>query len=75
MKPIKTYIIPSLTLSFGSLSCSQTDLESLQRIIRTKMTKACMCHKNSTSERFLLSKNEGGVRIANIHNPHNGQVQ
>jgi len=73
MKPNETNIIPSLTLSFGSLSCSQTDLESLQRIIRTKMTEVCMCHKNSISERFFLLKNDGGLRITDIHNLHNGK--
>jgi hypothetical protein len=47
----------------------------LERIIRTKMTKVHMHHKNSGSERFLLPKNEGGVGITDIHSLHNTQVK
>ena len=39
------------------------------------MTKACMCHKNSISESFFLPKNEGGARITDTHNLHNGHVK
>ena len=74
MKTISTYVIPSLTYSCG-ISWSQTDLKILARIIRTKMTGACMCNKKSRSERFLLPKNVGSVGIIDMLNLHNNQVK
>jgi hypothetical protein len=46
-RAINTYVIPSLSYSYGIISWSQTDLEGVERIMRTKMTKACRQHKKS----------------------------
>jgi hypothetical protein len=34
-----------------------------------------MYNKNSSSERFLLPRNEGGVVITDMHNLHTSQVK
>jgi pyridoxine/pyridoxamine 5'-phosphate oxidase len=56
-------------------SWSQTVLESFERILNTKMTKACMHHKNCSSERFILPQNVGGAGITDIDNLHSQQVK
>ena len=62
------YVIPSHTYSYEIVSWCQADLESWERIIRTKVTRVRTHHKNSSSEPFLLPKNNGGEEITNIHN-------
>jgi hypothetical protein len=57
------YIIPSHT--YEIVSWCEADLESWERIIRTKETKGRTHHKNSSSEPFLLPKNKGGAGITN----------
>jgi hypothetical protein len=69
------YVIPSHTHSYEIVSRCEADLESWQRIIRTKATKARTHHKNSSSVPFLLPKNNGGAGIINIHNLHNKHLK
>jgi len=69
------YVIPSHAYSYEIVSWCEADLESCERIIRTKATLARTHHKNSSSEPFLLPKNKGGAGITNMHNLHNKHVK
>lgn len=62
------YVIPSHTYSYETVSWCEADLDSWERIIRTKATRARTHHKNPSFEPFLLPKNKGGAGITNIHN-------
>ena len=75
MKTLNTYVIPSLTHSLGVISLSQTDLESIKRIIRPKIPKACTYHKSSCSKRFLPPRSEGSFGNIGVHNLHSSQVR
>lgn len=75
VKSINTYAIPVLTYSFGTITWTNTDLDRLERIIRTEMTRHCMHHKNASALRLTLPKNEGGLGILDIHKVHNTQIK
>lgn len=55
-KAINVCVIPSSTYSFGITSWSQTGLECLERVLRTKMTKASMYHNNPCSRKVSVTQ-------------------
>jgi hypothetical protein len=50
IKAINTYAIPILTYSFGIISWSNTDLKSLERLVRKTLTNHSMHHPKSAVE-------------------------
>lgn len=75
VKAINTFAIPILTYSFGTVHWNTTDLEQLNRTVRTMMTKHRNHHKTSSIERITLPTSEGGLGIIDIHNLHNSQIR
>lgn len=63
---INSYAIPALTYSFGVVKWSETDLENLDILTRTLLTKFRMLHPNSSIERLYLPRDEGGRGLLNI---------
>lgn len=57
---INTWAIPSIAYTFGIISWSATDLQKLDRKIRTALTKHRMLHPNSAIERLYVPRGEGG---------------
>lgn len=74
IKAINTWSIPALTYSFGILSWSQTDLDAINRLVRTTLTKYRMHHPKAAMERLYLSRKEGGRGLLDIKNLCNRQV-
>lgn len=71
MKTINTYIILLLTYSFVIASWSETDFESLERIVRIIM-------KESLHIRFIkvyTTEKRHSVAIIDMHNLHNSQIK
>jgi hypothetical protein len=73
-KAINTFAIPDLMYSYGIIKWSNTDLESLQRKIRTILTKYGDYHPNANAERMTLPRCEGGRGISDVKNLHNKQI-
>ncbi|KAL1447680.1 hypothetical protein WDU94_000543, partial [Cyamophila willieti] len=73
-KAINTFAIPILTYSFGIVNWSETDLESLERKIRTTLTKNSKHHPRSAIERISLPRNQGGRGIVAIKDLHKKQI-
>ncbi|KAJ0176683.1 hypothetical protein K1T71_007862 [Dendrolimus kikuchii] len=74
IKAVNTFAIPILTYSFGIINWSKTDLNKLQRMINTTMTKHRKHHPKSAIERLVLPRQEGGRGIIDINNLHNKQI-
>lgn len=73
-KAINTYAIPLLAYSFGIIRWSVTDLEELNRLNRTELTKHRMHHPKSCTERVNLNRSEGGRGLLDIIALHNKQI-
>ena len=73
-KAINTFAIPVLTYSFGIIKWCDTDLDKLQRITRTHLTKNRMLHPRSAVERMTLPRNRGGRGIVDLKNLHKKQI-
>ena len=74
IKAINTFAIPVLTYSFGIVKWSYTDLKTMQRKIRTVLTRHCYHHPKAAVERTVLPRHEGGRGITDITNLHDCQV-
>ncbi|KAL1448252.1 hypothetical protein WDU94_013956 [Cyamophila willieti] len=74
IKAINTWAIPILTYTFGILKWSPTDLEAMNRKIRTTFTKFRIHHCHSALERLYLPRYEGGRGLINLTNLHNKQI-
>lgn len=74
-RAINAYAIPVLTYSFGIVKWSNTDLEELNRLNRTKLTEHRKLHPNSCIERITISRDEGGRGLLDIQALHNAQIQ
>lgn len=75
VKAINTYAIPILTYSFGVIKWSKTDLESLNRMTRTNLTKFRAHHPSASLQRITLPRSEGGRGILDIRNVHYTQIK
>lgn len=73
-KAINTYAIPVLTYSFGVLKWSETELEELNRLNRTKLTQYRKHHPKSCLQRVTINRNEGGRGLTDITTLHQGQI-
>ena len=74
VKAINTYAIPLLSYSFGIIKWSDTELQSLERKIRTLLTKNRMFHPKAAIERQVLPRMQGGRGITSIVWTHEKQV-
>ncbi|XP_030754980.1 uncharacterized protein LOC115881577 [Sitophilus oryzae] len=70
-KAINTYALPVLTYSFGIVKWTHTDLESLNRLVRTTLTKFRNHHPRSATERVTLPRNLGGRGLLVVVNNSN----
>lgn len=68
IKAINTFAVPVYTYSFGIIPWSDTDLEDIQRLTRTILTKFRHHHPNSAIERVTLPRNEGGRGLIDLKN-------
>jgi hypothetical protein len=59
-KAINTYATPVLTLSFGIVKWTPTDLENLQTKTRTLLTSYRFHHPHAAKERLTLPRQMGG---------------
>ncbi|KAJ8912749.1 hypothetical protein NQ315_016705 [Exocentrus adspersus] len=75
VKAINTYAVPVLTYSFGVLTYTKTELEQLNRIMRTMATKYRIHHPRSSMERLYVSRQHGGRGILDIRALHQKQVK
>jgi hypothetical protein len=73
-KAINTFAIPILCYTFGITKWTVTDLDRLQGIIRTTLTKYGTHHPHANSERMVIPRKEGGTGIIDIRNLHNRQI-
>lgn len=65
-KAINSYAIPVLQYSFGIVKWSHTDLEGINRKIRTELTKFRKHHPRSSIERVTLPRDKGGRGIIDV---------
>lgn len=72
-KAINTFAIPILTYSFGIINWSNTDIEALERKIRTTMTNHKKHHPKSALERPFIPRYLGGRGIIPIKDLHEKQ--
>lgn len=63
---INMWAIPAFTYSAGVLTWSKTDLEKIDRKIRTTLTQHGLLHPNSAVERIYLPRREGGRGLSNL---------
>ncbi|XP_050517228.1 uncharacterized protein LOC126891922 [Diabrotica virgifera virgifera] len=63
---LNTYAFSALSYSFGIIKWSKTDVESLQRKVRTLLTKAHNHHPRSGVERTTLPRYLGGRGLMDI---------
>ncbi|XP_028158192.1 uncharacterized protein LOC114351251 [Ostrinia furnacalis] len=73
-KAINSFAVPILTYSFGIIKWTKTELNSIQRIINTTLTKHRKHHPRACIQRQTLPRNEGGRGIIDIQNLHNKQI-
>ncbi|KAL1446706.1 hypothetical protein WDU94_005608 [Cyamophila willieti] len=73
-KAINTYAIPILTYSFGVIKWSNTELEELNRLNRTKLTEHRKHHPKSCIQRMTLSRKDGGRGLTDISTLHEKQI-
>ncbi|KAL1455889.1 hypothetical protein WDU94_000654 [Cyamophila willieti] len=74
IRAINSWVIPLLSYTYGILKWSQTDLETLDRLTRTTMTKHRVHHPRACVERLYVPRRNGGRGLLNIQKLHNAQV-
>lgn len=65
-KAINSYAIPILQYSFGVVKWTQTDLERINRLVRTELSKFRKHHPGSAVERINLPRKDGGRGIIDV---------
>ncbi|XP_050514746.1 uncharacterized protein LOC126889989 [Diabrotica virgifera virgifera] len=65
-KALNTYACSALSYSFGIVKWTKTDIENLQRKVRTHLTKAQKHHPKSAVERTTLPRYLGGRGLMDI---------
>jgi hypothetical protein len=73
-KAINTYAVPLLTYSFGVIRWTDTDLDGLNRLTRTTMTKYKNHHPKACTERLYLPRDLGGRGMIDIKAIHTKQI-
>ncbi|CAK1584157.1 unnamed protein product [Parnassius mnemosyne] len=74
IRAYNSWVIPSLLYTFGITRWSQTELDDLDRRVRTLMTTHRMHHPRSSVMRLYLPRKDGGRGLLNIKNLHNREV-
>lgn len=67
---INTWAVPSVAYTFGILTWSKTNLESMDRKVRTLFTKHRMLHPNSAIERLYICREKGGRGLCSLEVAH-----
>ena len=73
-KAINTYAVPILTYSFGIIKWTDTNLDELNRITRTTLTKYRKHHPKACLERLYLPRDSGGRGLVDLKSLHNKQI-
>lgn len=63
---INIWAIPTFTYTAGILNWSKTDLQNLDRRVRTTLTQQGMLHPNSAIERLYLPRKLGGRGLSSL---------
>lgn len=63
---INTYAVPVIGYSFGMVKWTETDLEGLDRLVRSKLREHRMHHPHSSLERCYLPRSKGGRGLTNM---------
>jgi hypothetical protein len=74
VKAVNSFAVPAITYSFGILKWTTTELEELNRVIRTTFTKYRAHHPKACKERFHLSRSKGGRGITDLRARHKNQI-
>lgn len=74
IKAINTWAIPVITYSFGVINWSNTEIERINRRIRTSMTKHRIHHTNASTTRLYLPRKLGGRGLLNLQYLHDKQI-
>jgi hypothetical protein len=74
VKAINTFAIPILLYTFGIIKWTSTDLNELNRLVRTLLTKHRLHHPKSSTERVILPTYEGGLGIFDTVQLHYKQI-
>ena len=75
IKAVNTYAVPILSYSFGIIKWTVTEIQSLQRKIRTMLTHYKFHHPKSCVERMITPRKEGGRGLVDLQTLHDNQVQ
>lgn len=75
IKAINTYAVPVLGYSFGVIKWSTTEIEGLERKLRTLMTKERKHHPKSAVERITLPRHLGGRGVVDIGNQQSQHIK
>lgn len=73
-KAVNTYAIPILSYSFGIIKWTRTDLEAINRLNRTEMTRYRKLHPKSCVERVTISRKDGGRGLLDISMLYQKQI-
>lgn len=74
-KAINTFAVPILTYSFGIIKWTETDLEGVNILTRTELTKSRKSHPKSSKQRITLNRKDGGRGMIDIHQLHFRQIK
>lgn len=66
VRALNTWALPAVTYSFGVLKWSNTDLEKMDRFLRTEMTKSRQRHPKSSVPRLYLPRKLGGRGLVSL---------
>lgn len=72
---INTWALPILTNTFGVLNWTNTDLDNLDRKVRTTMTKHRIHHPHASINRLYLPRSRGGRGLKNLTIMHNNHLK
>ncbi|CAH2107788.1 unnamed protein product [Euphydryas editha] len=75
IKSLNTYAIPILTYSFGIIKWTKTDIEQIERTIRTTLTKHNNLHPKSAIERLTIKREYGGRGLIDLNHLCQKQVR
>ncbi|XP_030760434.1 uncharacterized protein LOC115885612 [Sitophilus oryzae] len=71
---INCWVLPIITASFGVLKWSKTDMQTLDRLIRTTLTDYRSHHPKSSTSRLYISRNQEGRGLLNLEDAYEVQI-
>lgn len=74
VRATNTFVAPVITYSFGIIKWTGTELDALNRKIRTTYTKYRAHHPKACLERFHLPRNIGGRGVVDLRLQHKQQI-